>query len=326
MKRWLLAFGFLALAVYLSSGFYVVRGNEQAVVRRFGRVVRTADGNVSLRGSGLRFDLPWPFSRVDRVNLNEIRTLTIGIAEEDDFADTGFLQTLETARKSQFLTGDKNILNLQIGVQYRISEQGVDDYLFHSQAVDERLRLLVESIAADLTARSGVDFVHPLGLGELRELLTSQTRELADQERLGVEIEEVTINSIYPPVRVKSYFLDVANARADKEKYINAARAYAEQTLAESRAEERRLLDGAQIYRQQTVEAARGRADSFGRLVTQFREQEQQGIQDYAAARRMALRRTYLEVMEEILPRITGKVILESGEPVDITIFSESGR
>jgi len=321
MKRWLLIFGGLCLTAYLLSGLYVVRSNQQAVVRRFGKVLRTPTGNVALRSSGLRFDLPWPFSRIDRVNLNEIRTLTVGIAEEEDFADTGFLQSLESARQSQFLTGDKNILNLQIGVQYRIAEQGVDDFLFHSETVEERLRSLVESIAADLISRSGVDFVHPLGLGELRNLLTLQTRDLAGRAKLGVDIEDVTITSVYPPIRVKSYFLDVSNARADKQKYINAARGYAEQTLAESRASQRQLLDEAQIYRQQSVEAARGSADSFSRLVEQFREQERQGIQKYDDARQMAMRRAYLEAVQDILPQISGKVFLESGEPVDITIF-----
>ena len=284
MKR----MGFLAvllLLAYFASGLFVVKGNEQAVVRRFGNVLRSPNGDVALWGSGLHYDLPWPWVVVDRVNLNEVRTLSIGVAERDDFQSSGLLLDGDAANPSQFLTGDKNVLNLQINVQYRIAESGVQDFLFASEAAERNLVYLVESTASNFIARSGVDFVHPLGLGELRELITRETRRLVAEQRLGIEVDEVSISSVYPPVRVKAYFLDVSNARADKDKYINAANAYAEQRLAAARAEARRVVDQAEIYRQETIELARSRADSFTKLIEQFRLQEQQGIHSYAVCR-----------------------------------------
>jgi hypothetical protein len=100
----------LALAAYLSTGFYIVQGNEKGAVRRFGQVVTTPLGGVALKGSGLHYDLPWPFSQVDRINLNEIRTLSVGVAELDDVSTGAFLRAYEASDRSQFLTGDKNIL------------------------------------------------------------------------------------------------------------------------------------------------------------------------------------------------------------------------
>ena len=311
------------LVLYLGSGFYVVEGNQNAVIRRFGRLVTNEAGNVSLRASGLHYDLPWPLVKIDRVNLNEVRTLTIGSAEVEDVEGTEFLQSIGTAGQSQFLTGDKNILNLQIVVQYRVSEANVAGFLFGSQSAERRLALLAESTAADLVSRSGVDFVHPLGLGQLREMLTGRTRELTREHRLGIEVEEVTINAVYPPVEVKAQFLDVSNARADKQKFIHAASAYAEQRRAAARGEEQRILDEAEIYRQQTVEAARGAADSFTKIIEQLRRDEQQGIQTYAEARQMALRRRYIDAMEDILRNVASKVFLDSGKPVDLTIFRD---
>ena len=67
----------LVLSAWLISGFYIVRGNEQAVVRRFGALVRNAGGGVEIYSSGLRWDLPWPLARIDRVNTREVRTLTM---------------------------------------------------------------------------------------------------------------------------------------------------------------------------------------------------------------------------------------------------------
>jgi membrane protease subunit HflK len=323
MKRSLLVLFGLLLAAWAASGCYIIQGNEQAVIRRLGRVLTTGSGAVALRASGLHYDLPWPLSRVDRVNLNQIRTLTIGSAEVVDVEGAGFLQSAEAAGESQFLTGDKNVLHLQLNVHYRIAAGGVDRFLFGSESVDRRLQLLVESIAADLVSQSGVDYVHPLGLGELREQLTARTREMADALDLGVDVEEVAINSVYPPIQVKAQFLEVSNARADKEKSINQAAAYAEQKLAAARAESQQTLDAAQTFRQESIEAARGMADSFTKLVEQFRREEQQGVQSYAAARQMAARRIYTESIEDVLRVLAGKVFLDSGKPVDLTIFRD---
>jgi membrane protease subunit HflK len=322
VKRWVGVIALL-LAVYVLSGLYVVRGNEKAVVRRFGRVCTTEDGRVRLFGSGLHYALPSPLAVVDRVNLNEIHTVTIGITETEPATQMPLLEQAVSVNRSQFLTGDQNILHVQLGLQYRISEEGVRDYLFASESADRRLALLVESAAVDLIAQSGVDFVHPLGLGQLREMLTQRTRELANEHRLGLDVEEVAINAVYPPVRVKAYFLDVSNARADKDKYINAAHAYAEQQSAAARADAQKTLDAAEMFRQQRVEFARGAADSFTKLVERFRREEQQGIQTYQSARQMAMQRRYLDTMEGVLRRVASKVLLDSGKEIDLTIFRD---
>lgn len=166
MKRIALG-GALLVAVYLATGFYVVRGNEKAAVRRFGRFVRTPENRVALEGSGLHYTLPWPCSDVDRINLNEVRTLSIGMGEVAEPGAGGFLRSLEAENRSQFLTGDKNILHLQINAQYRVGEPTVEDFLIRSAAPERHLERIVEAVATGLIAQSGVDFVHPLGQVEL---------------------------------------------------------------------------------------------------------------------------------------------------------------
>lgn len=322
MKRSLMI-GLVLLAAYMATGFYVVRGNEKAVLRRFGKVQKTETGNVTLIGSGLHYDLPWPCSQVDRVNINEIRTLSIGQPEEDDVAANQFLLEVEPAIQSQFLSGDKNILNLHVNVQYRISETAVDDFLYATEDPQARLQRLAESVLTDAVLRSGVDFVHTLGRNELREMLISRLQVLAEEQRLGLYVEDVTIGSVYPPIRVKAQFLDVMNARADKVTYINEASAYALKQLADAEALARKRVDEAEIYRQTIVEEARGAADSFRKVIARFRYDDEQGIQSYAAARQMALGRQYVETMQEILRNVAGKVFLDSGKPVDLTILRD---
>ncbi len=323
MNRWCVGAIAIILIVYLCFGFYVVRGNEKAAVRRFGKALRTETGSVTLKPSGLYFDLPWPFTRIDRVNVNEIRTLTVGTAEVDDVESGQFLQAVDATQQSQFLSGDKNILNVQFSVHYRIDEMNVDAWLYGTQNSERRLRLLSESALSDLMLQSGVDFVHTLGRTQLREMLLRRTRELASENQLGLEVEDVTIGSVYPPIRVKAQFLDVMNARADRETYINQANNYAEQRKAEATAAKRKINDEAETYRQRNVEIAKAKAHSFVKMVESFHRDEQEGIQSYAAARHMAMQRLYIEAMKDILQKVAGKVFLDSGKPVDLTIFRD---
>ena len=271
--RWLLLA--VTITAYFATGFFTVPANEVAVVRRFGRAVFPA------RTSGLRFDLPWPFVRVDRVNLNAIRTLTLG---EATLEPNAFLQPASSA-PTTLLTGDKNLLQLRIVVQYRVSEEFLADWLYACERPEQRLQLLVETTAADLVSRSGVDFVHTQGLAELNNRLRQSVRTASARQRLGCEVEQVTIDRADPPSRVKAEFLDVSNARADSARSIHDARSYAEQRLAESQADARQLTDSAEQARQTTTSAARGTADRFLALVEQLSRDATSSGRGYPASR-----------------------------------------
>lgn len=308
------------LAAYLCCGFYIVKGNEKVLVRRFGKA------RLPLVGSGLHYDLPWPLGTISRINPNEIRTIEIGAATTESVEGDQFLLAAEQYQVGEFLTGDKNILNLQVHVQYRISEEGAVDYLFGCKQPERHLRLMAESLTADVVARSGVDYVHPLGLAEMRAILTRKLRDRVAAQRLGIHVENVTIAGVYPPVLVKQAFLDVSDARASKEKFINEALAYREQTIAAAGADAQQQRDLAESSRRTAIESARGEADRFEKIVAQFRADEADGVQSYAQSRQMALRQKYLQTLEVIIPKLAGKIFLDAKKPVDLTIVPDPDK
>lgn len=296
-------------AIWLLTGFFTVPANEIAVVRRFGRATSPP------RGSGLQYDLPWPLARIDRVNLNAIRTLTVGEATDEANA---FLSPA-TTQPNTFLTGDRNLLQLRIVVQYRASEEFLSEWLYASDSPERRLHALVESIATDLVSRSGVDFVHTQGLSELNNRLLVAVRTSAADQRLGCDIEQVTIDRAEPPPRVKAEFLDVSNARADMARSINEARAYAEQKVAESQADARQLVDTAERESGAKVSGAAGSADRFSKLVAQIQSDSKTSGRDYALSRSLTQKRLYIETLRDVLGRAKSKVVLD-GSPADILV------
>lgn len=317
----------IVVMLWLATGFFVVRGDESAVVRIFGRAERSDGGAVVLRPNGVYWHLPWPCSTIDRVRLREVRTVSIGSAEAETNDQTDLLRLMEPARQAQFLTGDRNVLQVQLNVQYRVAADNVEDWLYAAGNVEQRLQLLAEAALADVVLHSGVDFVHTLGHATIRKAVLDRLRNLSDSGRLGVTVEDVTIAGVAPPVRVKAHFVDVMNARADRETYINRARAYSEQKLADAGAASRRILDEAASYRFQSIDSARAEADSFTRLIDQLEATATTLSLSYPEARRLTLQRQRLDTLQELYPRVRTQVLLDESQPVDLTIHrSPSGE
>src|SRR4029453_8670979 len=108
-------------AAYLFTGIAQVRPEERAVVRRFGAVIARPQ-------PGLWVGLPWGIDRVDRGPVRTARQLVVGY-------DPPTWSDLPGAPPAQFLTGDHNLVNVQIVLHYAIGEtdQELDDYVMHQE-------------------------------------------------------------------------------------------------------------------------------------------------------------------------------------------------
>ncbi len=295
--------------VYLATGFYVVGGNEQAAVRRFGRLVRP------LRSSGWHYDLPWPISRVDRINLTAVRVLTVGMV-----AAPMEEELLPAVREtpSAFLTGDKNLLQLRATVQYRVSDERLADFLFAHERFEEQLHRLVTAALSDASANSGVDYLHTIGLAELHEWLTVRLRDDAGHSRMGIEIDRVTLDGAEPPLRVQADFLDVANARNEAARAAQDARTYSEQRITAAEAEGRQRQDRARQDVQTKLAQAQGRAARFNSLVTQLKSEAETTGRPYIEGRHRAEQRLTIDTWKTILARIPRPVIVDRRHPFDL--------
>jgi membrane protease subunit HflK len=296
------------LLAWLASGWYVVGGDEQAAVRRFGRL------STPLRGSGLHYDWPWPCARIDRVNLAAVRTLSLG----DTVVSGGPLLPSDQPRAPAYLTGDKNLLLLRASVQYRWREDQIALVLFEQADLTERLRLLVEAELTAAAARCGVDDLQTIGLVELNQQLTRAVRTAAERGHFGVEIDQVTLERVEPPARVLAEFLDVSNARAESARTVHEARTYAEQTIAAAAADADRLLQRAAQDQLVTVAQARGAATRFEQLAAQLAADASSTSGNSGPARAPAIERYTIEMLQEALRKVAKRVVVDTRQPIDL--------
>lgn len=248
----------LGLFGYLLTGVTQVRPGERAVVRRFGRV-------VDKPGPGLRIGLPAGMDRVDRVPVDLVRRVAIGYQPDADEAD-------QTMPPGQLLTGDHNLVNVQVLLDYSVSDEQLEDYVVHAERADGVIARAGESILAEWVAGRKVDEVLLRGKAELPALLVERTQARIEPYRLGVLIQRASVSHLFPPAEVKPAFDDVTRAQSAMRTQEYKAREEAAKRLRDAQAEKHRIERMAAAYVKEQIVLAQAEADTFERRLNQYHQ------------------------------------------------------
>src|SRR4051812_14344708 len=282
----------LIVAFWLLSGFFRVQSEELGVVLRFGKHVRTVE-------PGLNYHLPYPIETVLLPKALRVSTISIGMTLIDDPARRG-RSIRDVPEESLMLTGDENIVDVDFSVLWQIKPKGVGDFLFNIQNAEGTVKAVAESAMREIIGRSEIQPV----LTGARQATETAVQELMqktlDQYGSGVQIQQVQMQKIDPPLQVIDSFRDVQAARADLERAQNEAQTYANQQVPGARGKAAQILQAADAYKSQTVAEATGQTSRFSKI-----------YEEYKKAPDITRKRMYLETMERILAG-TDKIILDS--------------
>lgn len=302
-RRILLVLAGLALIAYLLSGIYTVQPGEAAVVRRFGRVV------APLVTEGLHYRLPWPIEQEDVVNMAEVRRESVGLTE----AEPEHPLHLEDPGKLQVLSGDTNIVDYEVIVQYQVRNPAA--YLFNLnypsyQVVRDAVRAAVTRVSGS----AGVDEILTSERQSLQNALRQTVQTLLDQYNSGLAVISISLQKAYPPDEVADTFRDVSSAREDKARTINEAEAYRNSVIPEARGQAVRVGTEGAGYALTQVNQATGADQSFNAILQEY----QTNSQIYGEA--VTRFRLYLETMERVLPRVKTYVV-QPGERINLRLL-----
>jgi membrane protease subunit HflK len=253
--RYLLA---LFAVAYLLTGIYQVGPEERAVVRRFGKV-------VSRPGPGLGFGLPWGIDRVDRVPVRTVRQIRVGYTP-DAAAESG-------TPPGQLLTGDQNLVNVQLVVDYAIgeSDDDLDHFILQREQVDSMLHRAAEIASAEWAARRTIDQVLLTGNAALPAWVLDRLTERLPDLRLGVRVLRVSVALLAPPDEVRAAFEAVNQAQTATGTRITQAQQESDLRLSQAAALKYRLEQEAGQYRDEQIAQAHADADAFLGELAAFR-------------------------------------------------------
>ena len=277
----------IGLILWLFTGVYTVGPDEVGVVQRFGKYDRTVQ-------SGLNYHMPFPIETVKTPKVTEVKRIEVG------FRTVGKNQYRTVERESLMLTGDENIVDAELIVQYKIKEP--INYLFNFIGPELTLREASEASLRTVIGRHNID--EALTSGKL--MIQEETKELLqiilDKYGTGVQVVAVQLQDVSPPKQVIDAFKDVASAKEDKNRMINEAEGYRNDVIPKARGEAQAMIREAEGFRESRIKRAEGDVAKFKAI-----------LKEYSKAKDVTRERLYLEAMEEILPGLE-KYIVPNGE------------
>ena len=271
----------IAILLWLATGIYKVGLEERGVVLRFGRHIATTD-------PGLHWHLPFPIEQVFKPKVTEIKRVEIGFRTVESGGFGQAAQYGDVPEESLMLTGDENIIDIDMIIQYWIVDPV--KYLFYVRGVDKTVQNAAEAALREIIGSRGIDEALTEGKVEIEGNIKGLLQKVLNIYDAGVQVGEVKLQDVHPPEEVRASFRDVASAREDKNRLINEADGYSNAILPEARGESAKLLKGAEAYREEKRRRAEGDAGRFTRILT-----------EYNKAKAVTKKRLYLETMEQIL-------------------------
>lgn len=257
--RWLLRAALAVLLVaWLLTGVTEIRPGERAVVRRFGRVL-----DVQPR-AGWWVGFPWGIDRVDRVAVEQVRRVTVGYRPEEGGGQ-------EETPSGQLLTGDHNLINVQVVLNYAVDPEAVVDYVLQRDGAEGLLARTAEAVLAEWVAGRPVDEVLQKGRTLLPAVLLERLPPRLAPYRLGVRLRGVDVSHLLPPEEVKPAFDAVARARAESEAEVEKAKEYSQQARVKAAIALQQEEERTQAYVTSRPEQAGAEAAAFEARLAAYR-------------------------------------------------------
>lgn len=283
----------LILVVAAFSCFYTVQADEAGVVLRFGKNTQTVD-------PGLHFKLPFGIDQVTTVPVRRQQKQEFGFGTPGGGNASQWTSSQEMEMEKNMVTGDLNTALVEWVIQYRITNP--ENYLFKVRNADDTLRDASESVMREVVGDRTVDEVITVGRQEIESECNLKLKSLVDLYELGISIDQVQLKNVNPPQPVQASFNEVNQAQQEKEKSINIANGEYNRAVPKAGGEAEKTVSEAEGYATQRVNEAEGDVAKFIALYA-----------EYQKAPEVTRRRIYLETMEEVMPRLGNKVILDEG-------------
>ncbi|MGB7754589.1 MAG: protease modulator HflK [Salinisphaera sp.] len=141
----------IVFVIWLATGLYVVQPGEKGVVLRLGEYTHTTS-------PGWHWHLPYPISTVSKVDTQQVR---------------------RASNRAVMLTKDENIVDVEISVQYRISD--AMSYLFQLQDPENTVQQVLRSAVREIVGTSDMNQVIQEGV---------QVNQLDNKALANVDLKE----------------------------------------------------------------------------------------------------------------------------------------
>ena len=288
-KWWILVPLAVFLLIGIFSGYYTVSPESEAVVQRLGKFKEVTK-------PGLHFKLPYGIDTASIVPVRRQLKLEFGFISDGATNPDQASESPELER--DMVTGDLNAAQVEWILQYSISSP--QDYLFQVRDPGGTLRDLTEAVMCEVIGDRTVDEVLTIGRTEIETEALIRLKSLLVNLNMGINAEQIQLKNVHPPAPVQRSFDEVNRAQQEREQMINEANGEYNRVIPKAKGLADQRISGAEGFAVQRINEAEGDVARFKELLIQY---------DKAPA--ITKQRLYLETMNEVLPNLGSKIIID---------------
>lgn len=280
----------LVIGIALWTTWYTIPSDSVGMLQRFGKFQNEVQ-------PGLHFKLPLG---IDTVTIIPVKRQ---LKQEFGFATSGATNPEQHSsnpeEESPMVTGDLNAALVEWVVQYRISDPF--KYLFEIREPGTTLRDVSESVMREVVGDRTVDEVITIGRQDIEVEALKRMQDLTQRYGMGISIDQVQLKNINPPAPVQDSFNEVNQAQQEKERLINEARRDYNKVIPLAEGEKDQRIREAEGYRLKRINEAEGDVARFKAVFAQYQK-----------APDVTKRRLYVETLQNVLPAVQNKVVVDS--------------
>ena len=283
---------FVALIIWLATGFYRVEPDEQGIELLFGK------WNQTTTEPGLHYFFPIPFGKTMTPKVENVRKINVGYRSASELGFSSNSNDRNVLEESLMLTGDQNIVDVNFTVLYKIKDAG--KFLFKLRNPETTVKDMSESVMREVVGQRDLEFLLTGGRQEVEQVVRVDLQDILDEYESGILVQSIQLQSVNPPALVIDAFDEVQRARQDKEKLVNEANSYLNKIVPNARGDAAKLVQEATAYKEQVIKQAEGVAQNFIDVYNSYKD-----------TKYVTRQRIYLETLTEVLEG-PNKIILDS--------------
>jgi modulator of FtsH protease HflK len=274
------------------TAFYTVKANEEAVILRFGRYVKTV-------GPGLHTKVPYGIDKALKGEVKRIYNEEFGFrSEQRGFSGMPGYEFANTKEEKIILTGDLNCAEMYWVIRYKIKV--LEEYFFNVRNVRDTIRDVSQAVMRTLVGDRSIDEVLTIGRTEIEQKAKEDIQRILNGYNCGIDIQTVLLRGVDPPPPVKDAFNAVNQAIQIRDRIINEAEGQKNKILPAAEGKKEQVIRESEGYRMRRVNQATGDVKAFLAV-----------YEEYKKAEDVTRRRLFLETMSRILPKCEKLYIID---------------
>jgi modulator of FtsH protease HflK len=282
----------VVVLILIFTSWYTVDAEEAGVLLRLGKYNRTVQ-------PGLHFKIPFGVEKVFKVPVQrqlkeEFGFRTVSANVQSTYDSRSFID------ESVMLTGDLNVVIVEWVVQYRIDDPY--KYLFKIRNARNTLRDISEAAMREVIGNRIVAEALTIGRPDIASTAHVEIQKMANNYQTGIRIDQVVLQNVMPPDPVRPSFNEVNEAQQDREKLINQAKSEYNKVIPRALGEAQQTIQEAEGYALNRINSAQGQVAMFTAV-----------FEEYDKAPEVTRQRIYLETMNDIIPMVGKKFVIDEG-------------